>query len=81
MSGKQYDQYRETAVIIDQLAIDGFDIIPTWTQLATYHNDHDSRGPTAYLGFNGTWRLQIDRPFYQWRHAVTGLGWLLAPTS
>lgn len=81
MSGKKYDQYRETAVIIHQLAIDGFDIVPSWTQLATYHNDHDRQEPTSYLGFNGTWRLRIDRPFYQWRHTVTGQGWLLTPTT
>jgi hypothetical protein len=80
MWGKQYDQYRETAVIIEHLTIDGFDIVPRWTQLATYHNDHDCQKPTAYLGFNGTWRLTVDQPFYQWRHAVTEQGWLLTPT-
>jgi hypothetical protein len=80
MWGKQYDQYRETAVIIEQLTIDGFDIVPGWTHLATYDNDHDCQEPTAYLGFNGTWRLLIDQPFYRWRHAVTGQGWLLTPT-
>jgi len=79
MSNKQYDQHRETAVIIKQLTIDEFEIVPGWTHLATYQNDHDRKAPTAYLGFNGTWRLFINRPFYQWRHEVTGQGWLLTP--
>lgn len=81
MWGKQYDQHRETAVIIDQLTIEGLEIVPGWTHLATYQNDHDCQEPTAYLGFNGTWRLQVDQPFYQWCHTVTGQGWLLTPCT
>jgi hypothetical protein len=71
----------ETAVKINSLQIDQFEVVPRWTHLASYHNDHDVQSPTSYLGFNGTWRLQIPEPFYQWRHRVTGQGWLLAPVT
>ena len=27
------------------------------------------------------WILRHDRPFYQWRHKVTGQGWLLDPVK
>lgn len=73
--------HKETAVMIDALQIDKFDLVPRWTHLARYDNDHDIQSPTSYLGFNGTWRLQIPEPFYRWRHKVTGQGWLLEPVT
>ena len=82
MSDKVYSQERETAVVIDQIAIDGFDLIPDCTHLAHYENDQSVQtGPVSYLGFNGTWTLDIKEPFYRWRHRVTGQGWLLEPTT
>ena len=28
---------------------------------------------------NSIWYFEIDQPFYQWRHTITGQGWLLKP--
>jgi hypothetical protein len=28
---------------------------------------------------DGVWHFEIDQPFYQWRHVITGQGWLLEP--
>jgi hypothetical protein len=81
MTDKIYCAEKETAVIIQSISIDGFEIVPGWTHLATYDNDHQRSDPTAYLGFNGCWRLPVDRPFYNWHHQITGLGWLLEPTA
>lgn len=76
---KQYSQDRETAILIDSISIDGFEIVPAWTHLAEYQSERGPQGPTSYLGINGSWKLKIDRPFYQWRHHITGQGWLLEP--
>jgi hypothetical protein len=80
MSNKQYSEHAETAVLIQSINIDGFEIVPQWTHLANYNSERGSQGPTSYLGVNGTWTLTIDRPFYQWKHLITGQGWLLEPT-
>lgn len=79
LKNKIYDQHQETAVIIDSINIDGVEIIPRWTHLASYHNERDYCGATSYLGFNGEWKLQTHRPFYQWLHQITGQGWLVEP--
>lgn len=79
MMGKKYSQHQETAVLLQSVNIDGFEIIPRQTHLARYQSDQGPQGPTSYLGFNGCWQLTIDRPFYRWRHAVTAQGWLLEP--
>jgi hypothetical protein len=76
---KNYNDVNETAVIIQSLKIDNFEIVPVWTHLARYVNDHDYVDPTNYLGFVGVWRLEIDCAFYQWQHRVTNQGWLLTP--
>ena len=78
---KQYSEIKETAVLIDSINIDGFEIVPQWTHLAEYYSERGLQGPTSYLGINGSWKLTIDRPFYQWRHHITGQGWLLEPIS
>ena len=77
MFDKKYSDERETAVVIKSILIDEFEIVPYYTYLAEYINDHDYNRATSYLGFNGTWRLTIDRPFYQWQHQATNQGWLL----
>jgi hypothetical protein len=81
LRNKQYGQSQETACTIDQLSIDCFDIVPGWSQLANYINDHDYDQPTNYLGFNGTWSLVVPIPFYQWKHRITGQGMLLNPST
>jgi hypothetical protein len=80
MSNKIYRSDLETAVIIRTLSCNGFDIVPELCHLATYTNDHHYDSPTCYLGFNGTWRLDTQRPFYEWRHEITNQGWLLYPS-
>ena len=79
MSGKNYSAERETAVIIESLSIDGFEVISRFAHLAHYENERGISGPTSYLGFNGSWTLDISEPFYRWRHRITGQGWLLDP--
>ncbi len=79
MSDKIYDQNLETAVVIDSVCIDGFEIIPNFTHLAQYQNERNIDQPTSYLGFNGSWKLTIPEPFYRWQHRVSGQGWLLEP--
>lgn len=81
MSNKNYSDTAETAVILQSVRIDDFEIIPAWTHLTRYHNDHGIDRPVSYLGYNGSWVLKIDEPFYQWHHRVTGQGWLLQPTG
>lgn len=76
---KNYDVSPGTAVSISSLRIDDFEIVPGWTQLASYENDSKMSGPTNYIGYNGTWKLQVPEPFYRWRHKTTGQGWLLEP--
>ena len=78
LKNKKYESTTETAVIIKCLQIDNIDLVPQFDYLATYINDHNNNNPTSYLGFNGSWTLTFDRPFYQWLHQVTGQGWLLS---
>lgn len=79
MNNKDYNAYRETAVIIRSILVDNIELIPKFDYLAEYINDHNNNNPTSYLGFNGTWILDINRPFYQWLHEKTSQGWLLTP--
>jgi len=79
LKNKVYTSESETAVVLTKLSVDGFDIIPQFTHLAKYDNDHAFTEPTAYIGFNGEWRLEINKPFYQWQHEITSQGWLFQP--
>ena len=65
LKNKIYGLGPETAIVLKRISIDDFDIIPAWTQLAQYVNDHNIDDPTSYLGFNGEWKLEIIKPFYQ----------------
>jgi hypothetical protein len=76
---KNYKRSKNTAITIESVKINSFELIPHWTQLATYKNDQNVTQPTNYLGFNGIWNLKINEPFYRWRHKITGQGWLLEP--
>lgn len=76
---KDYKKSQKTAITIESLKIDLFEIIPQWTQLASYKNDQNVIQPTNYLGFNGIWNLKTNEPFYRWKHRITGQGWLLEP--
>ena len=77
--GKNYLEDSESALIIEHLDLDDFAVVPNWTQLANYTNDRRDNQPTNYLGFNGHWTFNIDKPFYIWKHHITGQGWLFEP--
>ena len=77
LCNKDYHNIDETAIIIDNITVDNITIIPKYDYLAEYINDHNNNNPTSYLGFNGKWRLTIDRPFYHWLHEHSGQGWLI----
>ena len=79
LMNKNYNTQGKTGILIHCLNIDDFELIPNYTQLARYNNDHDNNNPTNYLGFNGCWELNINEPFYRWKHRITGQGWLLEP--
>jgi len=79
--GKNYLKDSESALIIDSLDFDNFPIVPNWTQLANYTNDKNDNQPTSYLGYNGHWTFAIDKPFYLWKHQITGQGWLFEPVT
>lgn len=81
LSNKHYSSTAETALIIQQISIDNFDLIPNWTGACVYDNDQLMTGATTYLGFNGTWKFMTHEPFYHWKHRVTGQGWLLYPQT
>lgn len=78
---KTYTLDQETAVIVDEILVDGISIVPEMSHYFRYENDHGFREPTCYLGFNGVWSLNTGVCFYRWWHEVTGQGWLLEPTS
>jgi hypothetical protein len=79
LSNKQYSSEKETAVIVKNLKIDNFELIPNYVMTFDYINDHNQNTPTYYLGFNGKWILDSKMPFYLWKHQATGQGWLLSP--
>jgi len=79
ISNKVYSSQQETAVVVDSVYVDGFEIIPRYNHCTEYINDHNQQITTNYLGYNGTWSLHIELPFYQWLHQQTGQGWLLQP--
>jgi hypothetical protein len=79
LANKRYQLEKETAVLIETLQIDGHDMIPGFTHYAHYVNDHDRAVIGSYLGWNGTWTFETQKPFYQWLHQATGQGWLLEP--
>jgi hypothetical protein len=76
---KKYSLEHETAVLINHITIDDIKVIPEHVDQSVYTNDHHYTQPTNYMGFNGIWSLDIDRPFYQWLHLTTAQGWLLEP--
>jgi len=77
MQNKQYNQYQETAIIVESIIVDNNELLPDYNHLVDYQNDHNNNTATNYLGFNGKWTLTIERPFYQWLHQHSGQGWLL----
>lgn len=77
LKNKNYNEKLETAFIIDELFIDGFNIIPNYVHLTNYDNDHDQNIKTSYLGYNGIWSLNINEPFYIWYHKISGQGMII----
>lgn len=81
VKNKDYNINSTGLVTIESLIVDEIDLIPRFNHLTTYENDRAIGLQTNCLGFNGTWQLNIEQPFYQWLHQVTGQGWLLQPTG
>jgi hypothetical protein len=84
MTDKIYCPDRETAAVIKSITIDGYELTEHSCESAScifYQNDQNVDYRGFYLGFNGVWRFELDRPFYQWWHVVSGQGWLLEPAS
>lgn len=81
MYDKTYHSELETAVFVDVLEIDQIDVSDHVLPLISYSNDQCVENQSLYLGFNGTWRLQIPGPFYRWWHTASGQGWLLEPIT
>ena len=78
LSEKIYDQYKETALHVTSITVDGLEIKDHCHGLIRYDNDQNVRVQALYLGFNGRWSLHIPGPFYRWWHTVSGQGWLLS---
>jgi len=81
MSNKQYNSLRETAIIVDSIVIDGIEIIPKFNHLVQYTNEKQESVFSNYMGFNGSWTLDINQPFYRWYHWHNSNGWLLFPLA
>lgn len=82
MSDKIYSQNQETALIVKNINIDGYELTEYYNDCVpyiSYLNDQNVDHRGFYLGFNGVWQFELDRPFYQWWHTVSGQGWLLEP--
>lgn len=82
MSDKIYDPNQETALIVKNININGHELTEYYNDCVpyiSYQNDQNVDYRGFYLGFNGVWCFELDRPFYQWWHVVSGQGWLLTP--
>jgi len=81
LSNKVYSSELETALIIDSISCDDIELIPKCLHTVVYNNDHNQSGTTNYLGYNGTWSLDISIPFYHWYHQLSGHGLLIYPNT
>ena len=79
LENKIYHVTRETALIIESIVVDQIDITEHCYENIVYDNDQNQSIQSMYLGFNGTWIMEISEPFYRWWHRVSGQGWLLEP--
>jgi hypothetical protein len=77
LKNKKYSDQKETAVIVESISIENISIIPDFNHLINYENDHNENITTNYIGYNGIWNLNIDEPFFQWYHRVSGQGILI----
>lgn len=79
LSNKDYATDNHSAIVINDISVDGFSIIDDFIDIAEYTNDHNWCEPTTHIGFNGKWKLHIPGPFYITKHHQTGQGWLIYP--
>jgi hypothetical protein len=73
---------KDTAVIIKEIIINDIKS-PKFVWQGVYYPIYPThvRGeskltPHTYLGWNGTWKLDIEVPVYTWIHKVENLGWI-----
>jgi hypothetical protein len=67
---RDFEQGHSAIEIVD-FCINGFEVLPRYLHLASR--------PTNYIDQPGVWQFNIDN-FYNWRHGVSGQGWLLRPS-
>lgn len=77
------DGNRDTAIIIEDIRINGIsDQKFIWAGIyrPAYPAHYDPKVAELtnipYLGFNGTWKLDIPAPLFTWIHQIQGLGWI-----
>lgn len=79
LKNKKYSADKETGIKFQNFSVDGIKIYPFYVDPISYVNDHSNNQKSFYLGFNGVWQYNINKPFYQWYHVASGQGWLLEP--
>lgn len=77
--GKIYNSEKETAILVQSLKIDHKELTSLTTSPISYSKDQDNDYVGFYLGFNGLWQYNLNKPFYQWYHIASDQGWLFEP--
>lgn len=88
--GEQLNYGKDMAVIVEHVYLENqptdFKIYSQYDPIypASYRRDKISQGinlePTVhsnYLGWNGTWYLDIQVPIFYWIHKTINLGWVI----
>ena len=78
LKNKKYSAIKETALVVC-IFIENINVLPDYTHLTEYQNDHSKEIQTNYIGYNGTWKFIIDKPFFQWYHYHSSKGILVTP--
>lgn len=77
----EFKSGKELAILIEEIEINGVSDSKFLWQGKFYPNYpswEKDQGPldTHYLGFNGSWKLNITIPAYTWIHKTLDLGWI-----
>jgi hypothetical protein len=65
----------DKALIIKTVTIEGYSLSDFLHRAVYYPANRDSLR-SNYLGWNGTWKLDIVTPIFTWIHKTQGLGWI-----
>lgn len=77
------DQELDTAIVIEEVKLNGLSS-PKFAWAGIYCPDYPDHYPNKipnltninYLGWNGTWTLELSVPIYTWIHQIENLGWI-----